>query len=119
MKIAVSSQDGNPDSPFQQRFGRSQFFLIYDQGQDRWDSVRNPAVRSRGGAGPQVVQLLGDQQVAAVISGRFGPNAYTALQAAGMEAYLGQHGTPRELIAAYQQGNLSRADGPSGPGHHG
>ena len=118
MKIAISSPNGNPDSPFQERFGRSEFFLLFDEGKNHWQDLKNPAVHSRGGAGPQVVQLLADSGVDAVISGRFGPKAFEALQAAEMTVYLGRKGTPRELVEAVRQGNLERVTGPTGPGHH-
>ena len=57
--------------------------------------------------------------VDAVISGRYGPNAYEALQAAGMKAYQASTGSPRKLLADCQSGSLATASGPSGRGFHG
>jgi len=86
MKLAISSSTGNPDKEFSARFGRCAYFLIVDEGAENWDKISNPAVNAQGGAGTQVVQHLADQGVDGVISGRYGPNAYDALAAAGINA---------------------------------
>jgi len=119
MKIAISSSTGNPDGEFSARFGRCAYFLIVDEGADNWDKVSNAAVNAQGGAGTQVVQHLAGQGVQAVISGRYGPNAYDALAAAGIDAYLANSGTPRQLVDQLQSGSLRLASGPTGQGMHG
>ena len=119
MKIAISSSTGNPDTEFSARFGRCAYFLIVDEGEDNWDKISNPAASAQGGAGTQVVQHLADQGVDAVISGRYGPNAYDALSAAGMKAYLANSGTPRQLVDQVQAGSLRQAAGATGEAMHG
>ena len=118
MKFAISSSTGNPDAEFSARFGRCAYFLIVDEDADNWEKISNPAVNAQGGAGTQVVQYLADQEVNAVISGRYGPNAYDALAAAGMNAYLADSGTPRKLVGLAQSGSLQLATGPTGEGMH-
>jgi len=118
MKLAISSSTGTPDTKFSARFGRCAYFLIVDEGADNWEKISNPAVNTQGGAGTQVVQFLADLGVEAVISGRYGPNAYDALAAAGINAYLANSGTPRQLVDQAQSGSLSLATGPSGEGMH-
>jgi len=118
MKFAISSSTGNPDTEFSARFGRCPYFLIVDEGTGNWDKTINPAENAEGGAGTLVVQHLADQDVDAVISGRFGPNAYDALTAAGMNAYLAKSGTPRQLVDQALSGSLDMATGPTGEGMH-
>lgn len=118
MRLAISSQTGNPDQEFSPRFGRCAYFLIVDEGSDNWEKLSNPALSTQDGAGTKVVGYLADQGVNAVISGRYGPNAYEALSAAGMDAYLANSGTPRQLLEQIQAGSLSLAAGPSGRGMH-
>ncbi len=118
MKIAISSPDGKADSEFSGRFGRCEYFILMQTDTDEWEKVKNPARGSRGGSGPQVVQFLANQGVDVIISGRYGPNAYTALQASAVEPYLAQSGTPLDLLGAFREGKLRKAAGPSGPGHH-
>ena len=118
MKIAISSDDGNPNSPFSSRFGRCAYFSFFDTETQVWEKGKNPARDSSGGAGTKLVQYLADQDVDVLISGRYGPNAFIAIQASGIEAYLGISGTPSELVEKFQSGNLHLATRPSGPGYH-
>ena len=118
MKFAISTSTGDPDKKFSARFGRCAYFLIVAEGDDYWEKITNPAVNTQGGAGTQVVQYLAEQGVEAVISGRYGPNAYEALDAAGIKPYLASSGTPRQLLDKAQAGTLRIAAGPSGAGMH-
>ena len=118
MIIAISSSSGNPEKEFSGRFGRCKYFLIMDNDTGDWEKVINPALKSRGGSGPEVVQFLSELNVSAAISGRYGPNAYSGLTAAGITAYLAKSGTPLELLEKFQNGLLKIAAGPSGPGLH-
>jgi predicted Fe-Mo cluster-binding NifX family protein len=119
MKIAISANSGDPDAAFSARFGRCRCFLVADPDLEDWQEVENPAIDAQGGAGTQVVQHLANLGVGAVISGRYGPNAYEALQAAGMDAYLADSGSPRQLLVDCQAGRLKPASGPTGRGFHG
>ncbi|MFN2282435.1 MAG: NifB/NifX family molybdenum-iron cluster-binding protein [Anaerolineales bacterium] len=118
MKIAISANSGDPDRQFSSRFGRCSCFLVTDPEGETWQEIDNPAADAQGGAGSQVVQLLADHGVDAVISGRYGPNAYEALQAAGMEAYLARSGSARDLVRSFSDGELKLASGPTGRGQH-
>jgi predicted Fe-Mo cluster-binding NifX family protein len=119
MKIAISGNSGDPDAEFSARFGRCRCFLVADPAAGDWQEIENSAIDAQGGAGTQVVQLLANLGVEAVISGRYGPNAFEALEAAGIKAYLANSGSPRKLLADCQEGRLSAASGPSGSGFHG
>jgi len=118
MRLAISSSTGNPDKEFSPRFGRCAYFLIMDGDSDNWEKLSNPALNTQDGAGTKVVQYLADKGVDAVISGRYGPNAFEALTAAGIDAYLASSGSPRQLQELVQAGSLKLADGPSGRGMH-
>jgi len=119
MKIAISGNSGDPDVEFNARFGRCRCFLIADTDLEDWQEVENPAIDAQGGAGTQVVQYLAGMGVEAVVSGRYGPYAFEALEAAGIKAYIANAGSPRKLLADYREGRLSTASGPSGSGFHG
>lgn len=119
MKVAISANSKDPGVEFSSRFGRCKYFLIADPDLEDWQEVENPAIDAQGGAGTQVVQFLSNQGVGAVVSGRYGPYAYDALQAAGMGAYLASSGSPQELLADFKAGRLATAGGPTGEGDHG
>jgi predicted Fe-Mo cluster-binding NifX family protein len=108
MKIAISSSNGEFNRPFNTRFGRCNYFVFVDSDNRSWDSFPNPAVSVFGRVGTRVVQFLSDHSVEVVISGRYGSNAYSALQAAGIQAYLARKGTPEELLEAYLAGKLKQ-----------
>jgi predicted Fe-Mo cluster-binding NifX family protein len=116
MKIAISSSGGEYDKPFSSRFGRCNYFVIVESETRSWDVLSNPAATSRGGAGAQVVQFLSDNGIEAIISGSYGPNAFSALQAAGIQAYKASRGTPEELLDKFITGRLDQATGPLGRG---
>ena len=118
MKVAISTNSRDPGVEFSSRFGRCKYFLIADPEVEDWQEVENPAMDAQGGAGTQVVQFLSNQGVDAVVSGRYGPYAYDALQAAGMGAYLASSGSPQELLADLKAGRLGTASGPTGEGNH-
>jgi predicted Fe-Mo cluster-binding NifX family protein len=119
MIIAVSSSDGLVDSPFSPRFGRCAYFVLFDTSSNSWNTIENPARNAQGGAGTRVVQFLNDLNVEVLVSGRYGPNAFSAIKASGIAAYLADSGTPTELVDMVQAEGLSRLESPSGRGYHG
>ena len=118
MKLAISSNDGKFDTPFSSRFGRCQYFIFVDTETREWEAKANPAVNARGGAGPQAVQFLANNSVEATITGRYGPNAFSSLDAAGIQAFEADEGTPEELLEAFLAGSLKQVNAPTGPGLH-
>jgi len=118
MKIAISSNDGKRSSQFSTRFGRCNYFLVVDSESRSWEAISNPAANAHGGAGTQVIQFLSNNGVEVIISGRYGPNAFTAIEAAGIQAYRANKGTPEELLDKYISGKLNRALAASGRGRH-
>lgn len=118
MKLAISSQDGNFNTPFSARFGRCEFFIIIDTETRVWEAKSNPAATARGGAGAQVVQFLADNGVEATISGRYGPTAFSALDVAGIQTFVAGDGSPAELLDKFLANKLERVDTATGQGYH-
>jgi len=119
MKIILTTTSPSIDSDVDPRFGRGAYFLVVDPDTLEWQAHPNPGVNAPGGAGTLAAQFVADQNAEAVISGDFGPNAYGALQAAGVAMYLfGASRTVREAIERFKAGQLERVGAPTGPGHH-
>jgi predicted Fe-Mo cluster-binding NifX family protein len=119
MKIILTTTSPNLDSEVDPRFGRGGYFLVVDSDLPEWEAHPNPGVGAAGGAGTLAAQFVANQKARAVISGDFGPNAYNALDAAGIEMYLfGTSRTGREAIERFKAGNLERVGAPTGLGHH-
>lgn len=116
MKIAITAKSSDHHGTFESRFGRCAYFVFVDTETQDWHSEANPAGNARGGAGTQAAQFVANQDVDAVISGQFGPNAHTALKAAGIEMYQARGGSVSSVAEAFQSGELKRVTSSSGFG---
>jgi len=72
MKIAITSVGNSIDSKIDQRFGRCEYFVIYDTDTGDIEILPNPNKDATGGAGPASVQLIASRNVQKIISGEFG-----------------------------------------------
>ena len=102
------------------RFGRAAYFLIVDTTSgERW-ILDNPALHANGGAGVKAAQTLAAEACEAVIGGDFGPHAFEALSAAGINmALMGDCRTVEQALQAFQAGALELLAVPSAAGRHG
>ena len=107
MKVAVSSNGENLDAQLDPRFGRCQFFLVVNSDDMSFEACNNESAVQGGGAGIQAAQFLASQGVKAVITGNCGPNAVQTLSAAGIELFVGQTGTVKEVVEKFKKGKLS------------
>lgn len=115
MKIAITTSGPDINSNIDPRFGRCAYFLLIEgssleSGDIKWDALPNPAINARGGAGTQAAQYISDQNVQVVISGDFGPNAFSTLQSAGISMYLfkSENTTAMECIKMFQADELQK-----------
>jgi len=114
MKLIITATSPSIDSQVDPRFGRGTYFVIVDADTLEWQALSNPGVTASGGAGIQAAQYITEQSGTAVISGDFGPNAYNALQAAGIQMYLfGSCSTVREAIQWFKSGKLELLKSPT------
>ena len=113
MKICITAQGETLDAPVDPRFGRCQFFIIVDTELSSHEALLNPNKDAAGGAGIQSAQLVGSKSVQVVVTGNVGPNAFSTLQAAGIEVCIGATGTVNDVLEKYHQGKLGSASGPS------
>jgi len=119
MKLAITGGTPQIETQLERRFGRCAYFIIVDTETRAWEAFPNPAAEARGGAGTQAAQFLANQGVEAVISGDFGPNAFTALDAASIQMYTAQEGQADTLVDDFLAERLVRVTGSTGPAHHG
>lgn len=122
MKIAISVSGNTIDSLFDARFGRASAYCIVDTESDEWTTHENPSLGAVGGAGVQAAQFITELGAKAVVSGAFGPNAASTLQAAGVAMYIAptdHASTARDLLALFKGRKLERTSGATSTGHHG
>ena len=109
MKIVFTSQGTTWDAKIDPRFGRTDYFVIYDEESDALDSLDNRAIAETAhGAGPQTAQKLSELQADILITGNGpGGNAARVLTQGDMKIYVGAgEMTVREAYAAYRKGEL-------------
>ena len=111
VKIIITASSASLDAEFDPRFGRCAYFLAMDTETMAWEAFPNPGINASGGAGTQAAQFVAKQKVAAVISGDFGPNASSALNAAGILMYLNKgNGSIQEIVKRFNAGELVKVD---------
>jgi predicted Fe-Mo cluster-binding NifX family protein len=84
-----------------------------------FEAFSNESVALGGGAGIQSAQFIASKGVEAVLTGNCGPNAMSALSAAGVKVIIGQTGTVREAAERYKGGEIRSASGANVEAHYG
>ena len=87
MKVAVTAEDKDAKSSPSPVFGRCPYFAIVDIGEEEVKFVENDAINQRGGAGTAAAQVVGDEDVEAVVTGNLGPNAFRVLEQLSIDVY--------------------------------
>ena len=119
MKIAVSSSGQDLNAQLDPRFGRCPYFLIIDTADMSFEAFENENAALGGGAGIQAAQFVASKGVKAVITGNCGPNAMQVFSAAGVQVYVGQAGTLKEVLERYKNGELTPTTEANAPLHAG
>jgi predicted Fe-Mo cluster-binding NifX family protein len=119
MKVCVTATGKDLNALVDARFGRCQVFVFIDTDTMDYDVVENQAMMSGGGAGTKAAQTVADSGVTAVLTGNVGPNAFRALDAAGIKVYTGAGGTVKDAVDMFNKGDLEAASGASVKQHAG
>ena len=119
MKLCVSATGTDLEATVDSRFGRCQYFLFVDSETMDFESVGNPAFTAGGGAGIQAAQLVVNKGAVIVLTGYVGPNAFQALQAAGIKIVTGISGTVKEAVEKFKKGEVQYAGTPTVGSHFG
>jgi len=72
MKVAITSTGDSPDALVDRRFGRCNYFVVYDTFAGESEFIPNPSVEHLEGAGVAAVNLVAEKGVKKVVSGEFG-----------------------------------------------
>ncbi len=119
MKVCVSSQGSTLENQVDPRFGRCAFFIFVDTDSLKFEAIENPNIAAMGGAGVQSAQLVAEKGASYVLTGNCGPNAYSILNAAGINVITDAAGSVREAIEKYKSGHYDTISGPNVDSHFG
>ncbi|HOX85712.1 MAG TPA: NifB/NifX family molybdenum-iron cluster-binding protein [bacterium] len=119
MKIAFTAEGPTLDHNVEARFGRCPWFLIVDSETLEIEAIENPNIAVGGGAGIQSAQLLASKNVAAVLTGNCGPNAFQVFSAAGIQVITGISGPIRTAVERYKAGEFKSSSTANVTSHFG
>ena len=110
MKIAVSTVGTGKDAKLEPRFGRANYFVVYDTETKEYSSIDNQEIQEAAhGAGPQTSQKVFDAGVQVILTGNGpGKNAFQVLEAANIKMYICKEDiTAQEVIQKYLNNELN------------
>lgn len=108
--ISVTREGEGTHALMDGRFGRAEAFLVVDRETGEVvETIDNVSVGASYGAGTAAANTMRSEGVEAVISGRFGPKAFDALRALGIEAWVAPSGiTAGEALRRLDDGDLEQ-----------
>ncbi len=106
MKILLTALGDNLSALIDERFGRAEYFAIYDTDINKLEVVKNPFLNDQGGVGVSTAKFTVEKGIDAVISGSYGPNALEVLRASSIKLYKTENGTIQENIDKLLNGTL-------------
>lgn len=118
MKIAITAKGPNLEDEMDPRFGRAAYILIIETDTLNWEAVDNSGnVNAFKGAGIQAAATICDKDAQVLVTGFCGPNAFKALDAAGVKVINDQAGPVMDIIQKFKKGILEYASAANVEGH--
>jgi len=118
MKILLGSKTNTVGSDVDNRFGRAEYYAIYDTDSKEYTFVDNSAKDGAHGAGPKAAQIAIDLGVDVIITGNLGPRALAVVENTDIKSYRISGVTLEENIENYLNDKLEPING-AGPSHAG
>lgn len=111
MRIALSSREMSTKCLLFPSFGRAPYYAIYDDQAKKWQFLPNSGAEKESGAGIKAAQLLVEEKVDIVITGRLGPKASSVLTAAGIKVFLLPELPLYEALEKFKKGECQEMHG--------
>lgn len=112
MKILFTAKGTEWDSKMDPRFGRTEYFFIYDEETKKIETYDNREIANVAhGAGPKTAQKMSEYKINALITGNGpGGNAAAVVNQMNIKVYVGAGDmTIKEAYEAYKNGDLQKA----------
>ncbi|MHC1720322.1 MAG: NifB/NifX family molybdenum-iron cluster-binding protein [Clostridiaceae bacterium] len=106
MKIAIPVNEKSMETSVCISFGRTPYFLIYDNVKKESVFLDNSAAASQGGAGIKAAQSIVDSKANVLLTPRCGENAANVLKAADIKIYKTMNNSLKENLEAFEEGKL-------------
>ncbi|WP_240841692.1 NifB/NifX family molybdenum-iron cluster-binding protein [Acidaminobacter sp. JC074] len=112
MKLVLSSQGHNKNDLVDVRFGRCNYFAVYDDVSKTFEFVENKGAESSQGAGIAAAQAVLDLKADVLLTERLGPKAYRVLAESGMKLYKCHGMTLEDAVNRFETHTYETIDGP-------
>lgn len=106
MKVAFSATEKNKDSILDQRFGRCDYFQVYDTETKEIKVIDNEGQSASGGAGIAASNQIVNEKVDAVVTGSLGPNAFDIINESEIKMYKCDSISIEDAIEKYNLNQL-------------
>ncbi len=106
MKIAISAKGKITDDLIDMRFGRCEYFQIYDTELKVIKILENKGESASGGAGIVAANKLIDEDVDVIITGNLGPNAFKIINSSDIKAYKCDSTSVKASLEKYNNNEL-------------
>lgn len=116
MKIAITAHGEDCEATVDTRFGRAEYFVIYDQEKASWEAIPNKQnLQAAHGAGIQAGQTLAKSGASVLITGHVGPKAFKVVNAANIAMYslVSETDTVTDTLSAFLSGKLTPMSAPN------
>jgi predicted Fe-Mo cluster-binding NifX family protein len=118
MKICVTSSGASLESPFDNRFGRAPYFIIYNSDDKSFSAIDNSVnINASQGAGIQAAQLIADSGAKVLLTSNLGPKAGELIYASGIKVYQVETDSVQKAIDLYLKGELKELKESNVEGH--
>jgi predicted Fe-Mo cluster-binding NifX family protein len=118
MKIAVSATGQHKENLLDRRFGRCDYFQIFNTETGDYKVISNNGVSAGGGAGIAAASQVIEENVSVIITGNLGPNAFELIEKADIKAYSCETLPIYRVVEMFQKNQLSEIS-TAGNAHHG
>jgi len=112
MKIVLSSQGNKKESLVDVRFGRCNYFAIYNVDKKSFDFVENTGKESNQGAGIAAAQVVLKLNAEALLTERLGPKAFKVLEASSMTLFKCHGMSLEDAVDRFKKNSLTLIEEP-------
>lgn len=112
MKIVLSSQGNKKDALVDVRFGRCNYFAVYDFDTNSFEFIENISKESNQGAGIAAAQAVLKLNVKALLTERLGPKAYKVLEASDLDLHKCHGMSLEEAVNRFKTKSLKLIEEP-------
>ncbi len=108
MKLCITAAGNDIHAVTDAAFGRAPWFMLIDTESGTNQGIENSSAQATQGAGIAAAQSMSEHGVDAVLTGRLGPKAKTALEASGIGMYEGLgKSTVAEALEQFRAGKYA------------